>query len=877
MNFNYLDYESDLFETAVQEESALYVCAHTGDLREANKVYRKYNREPLVQQSKFLLWPQLKELVFPVAELTLKEEKLSLIIYQLLTKSEKETLNINDYNDVLEFSARFNNFYLEMSEYLVRDLPELEGWQQERLNVFKSLRERYVEWLQAHQYTDRSLVYQLKNFNPAALSDLAKIVLINPIAVSPLEKEVIRRLDENFNITAYLQLSAEDYREEDLCLKQLTLPEELPTELELYTAGDDLLQLASALKIGEERQADFISPNLSRKNYAGYLSEREIYIQTSLQFSGSAPAKFLECLHRLLVPFTRQKVGLLPASDLLEILNYPVFKRYFALDESVKRQLTALISAGYFYLDQEGIKKEIPALMPVYETLQSLAGFKDLTSLLHYIDGLDIASLEDPRFQNEIDQIFDGILELATIAELDLIKDWKNLYTQPAAGLLKLVLNYLGYKKLKSSLDSPADRLKMLDLELAPAVKRQELIIINASQGEFAAGGGQTFILNGEQRKALGLPTAKDYQKRQRYNFFRHIFTAEKAAVFALDNQDENISPGSMLEEIQYNYQLKYNTAPVTNKDYDSLLVNTFGSGQNFSFGPYHRKEFTEDLFQNVAEETGGKTSLTYYKYRTLKDCYHRYYLEHILGFEPALELPAKAMNPKLFGIMVHELMENVLDQLNWQWLLGEREINIDESFISEQVEALIYRYRLFYDQRFSGYYHQLVQPRLVEAVENFLGGLLQRLPLVEAEGKGREWQYYLEYSPDLKEDYFYENGDIQVYLNGRIDLLLKREDKAYIIDFKSGSGSAEQLDFYSLLLNKREGEDNFHPLSPDKYIYNIISQQFEQGNQGKEDKMAAKITEQLEDIFNSDYYTRIYKSRCQRCPYLAVCRVVEV
>lgn len=877
MDFNYLNYESDLFKTAVQEDSALYICKNTGDLREANKVYRKRNRRPLAQQSKFILWQELKELVFPVPELTLKEEKLSLIIYQLLTKSEKEALNINDYNDVLEFSARFNNFYLELSEYLVDELPELDGWQQERLNLFKSLREKYVEWLRDHRYTDRSLVYQLKNFNPAALTDFSRLILINPISTSPLEKEVTRRLDEDFIITAYLQLSSEDYREGDLRLNQLTLPEDLPTELELYTAGDDLLQLASALQIGEEKQADFISPNLDQKNYERYLSEREIYVQSSLNFSESAPAKFLECLHRLLVPFTRQKIGLLPTADLLEVFNYPVFTRYFALDEAGKNQLTDLISAGYFYLDQEVMKKEIPILTVVYETLDRLAGFEDLTSLLHYIDGLDIASLADPKFQNEIDQLFDGLLELATIAELDLIEDWKKLYAQPGAGLLQLVLNYLGYKKLKSSLDTSADRIKLMDLELAPAVKRQELIIINASQGEFAAREEQTFILNSEQRKSLGLPTAKDYQKRQRYNFFRHVLTAERAAVFALDNQDENVSPGSMLEEIKYNYKLEYNPAPVANKDYDFLLINAFDSGRNFSFGSSRRKKFTEDLRQNVAEETGGKTSLTYYKYRTLKDCYHRYYLQSILGFEPALELPDRAMNPKLFGIMVHELMENVLGQLNWEELLRNRQINVNKQDISEQVEALIYRYRLFYDQRFSGYYQRLVQPRLVEAAENFLEGLLQRLPPRESQRKDQNWESYLEYSPELKQDYFYENADIQVYLNGRIDLLLKNERKAYLIDFKSGSGSAEQLDFYSLLLNERGGADEPSAPSPDRYIYNVISQQFEQGNQGKEDKMAAKITEQLDDIFSSDHYTRIYKSRCHRCPYLAVCQVVEV
>lgn len=375
-------------------------------------------------------------------------------------------------------------------------------------------------------------------------------------------------------------------------------------------------------------------------------------------------------------------------------------------------------------------------------------------------------------------------------------------------------------------------------------------------------------MLNPEQRTELGLPTARDQQKWQRYYFFRHILTAEEAVIFALDNQDENLSPGSLMEEIKFKYDLEYKESPIKRSDYPEFFNEIFGSKSGYNFGQIDREDYTTDLKQNLVEETGGRTSLTYYKYNRIKDCYHRYYLEHIVGFDSGLELPDKAMNPMVFGIMVHNLMDKVITEFKADILANRLDLASNRDRLEEIVDKMIARYYLFYDQRFKGYYKEIIKPRLIDSIFSFMDGLFRRLPDFSDEILAN-WEWKLEYTPENKGTGFYRGAGMEFYLNGRIDLLIETGQEKVLVDFKTGSGSPDQLDFYSLLIDNGVSKKK-------KYIYNIMDKKFQSANSDSGNELAEKISLELQDLTESEYYTRIYKSRCERCPYLAICQVVK-
>ena len=868
MDFRYLDFNQDLFEQAITEEPSLYILPNSGDIREARSTYK---REPLAEESEFLDWNSFKEKIFPVEALVLKEEKLSIALFSLLTGEEKNFLNINEYGDFLEFSSLFHNYYLERSEYLVDSLPVLAGWQKQRLDLIEGLRTRYLNWLSENNFSDKSLVYDLENYNSSRIRAFERIVVINPVETTPLEREIINKLAEEFRVEIFLQLEKSNYSEEKLRLENFNLPEKPAVDLKLYTAEEDIGQLASALNIAVGNQAEMISPNLNHRNYRKILSEEEVDVQASISLEDSALYRFLQCSYNLLLNYEPKKtgLGLLPVKQLLNAINQPVVVGYFDFEiREVKEEFNQLISQGYYYLNGRIVDKNLPALKPLFQMIDQLSGLKSLTEVINYLDKLELEKLADPLFQDDIDQFYDGLIELTAIEKIGLVENWRRFFNRPAQGILELILNYLKYKKITTSISLDKERLLLQDFQLAPARRRGKLLILNASQGELPVGGSRSFLLNPEQRVELGLPTARDEQKWQRYYFFRHILTAEEAVVFGLDNQDENLSPGSLMEELKYKYRLEYRESPVRRSDYLRFFNNIFASQSGYNFGQVAREEYRRDLKQNLVEETGGRTSLTYYKYKGIKDCYHRYYLEHIIGLEPGLELADKAMNPMVFGIMVHNLMDRVITELKPKLMANTFDIELYRARVEEIVDEIIRKFYLFYDQRFKGYYKEIIKPRLVESIFSFIEGLSRRLPEF-SEGELTDWNWRLEYTPENKGESFYQGTGMEFYLNGRIDLLIETGQEEVLVDFKTGSGSVDQLDFYSLLLDKGVSGKK-------KYIYNIMDQLFQSANGESGHELADKIRLELQALTGSEYYTRIYKSRCERCPYLTICQVVK-
>lgn len=105
MNFTYLDYHEDLFSKIISNDlPRIYVFDNTNNMLKAREYYKK----PLLQRgSIFITISDLKEKLFPTDRLILKEEKLAVIFYELLTEREKKELQISDYFDAIEFASEF--------------------------------------------------------------------------------------------------------------------------------------------------------------------------------------------------------------------------------------------------------------------------------------------------------------------------------------------------------------------------------------------------------------------------------------------------------------------------------------------------------------------------------------------------------------------------------------------------------------------------------------------------------------------------------------------------------------------------------------------------------------------------------------------------
>ncbi|MFW5988478.1 MAG: PD-(D/E)XK nuclease family protein, partial [bacterium] len=207
-------------------------------------------------------------------------------------------------------------------------------------------------------------------------------------------------------------------------------------------------------------------------------------------------------------------------------------------------------------------------------------------------------------------------------------------------------------------------------------------------------------------------------------------------------------------------------------------------------------------------------------------------------------------------------------------------------------------RHYLKMNNYYRKYYQDILLPAVEESlfffIQNIKGGIDNDIIAVKTEWVPAEKEFRTFYQHHYQKDSFeYLIGNqiisspdqkldnpsslIKFYLNGRIDLLLETKEKNYIIDFKTGSGSTDQLDFYALLI---AGEDNLAgddklSFALEKSIYNVLEKKFIGCRPGTEMDLKEKIEENLQLFLEKREYYFEYKSRCKDCIMTDICRVV--
>ena len=96
MDFKYYNYQQDLFEEIISQEAEVYLFKNYQDLKEAVRVYQP---EVLQKQSLFLTVKEFKERLFSSNQIVIKEEKLPLLLFSVLTAEEKSELKLDSYQD----------------------------------------------------------------------------------------------------------------------------------------------------------------------------------------------------------------------------------------------------------------------------------------------------------------------------------------------------------------------------------------------------------------------------------------------------------------------------------------------------------------------------------------------------------------------------------------------------------------------------------------------------------------------------------------------------------------------------------------------------------------------------------------------------------
>lgn len=862
MKVNYLNYKQDLFQEAIDnKEPVVYVFDNHHNRLRAREYYK---RPFLKQESIFLTVAELKEKLFPADRLVLKEEKLAVIFYELLTEEEKRKLKIDSYFDAIELAAEFFNFYAELNEYNIGRLEGLRDWQQQKYNILQGIRERYLARMEELNYTDRTLAFNFNNLSLDYLNGYRKVVFVNIVNFTPKEKELLERLElAGMKVELYLQLAPQDFDEGNLSLKSVSLPADPGTAIRLYHTGDDLLQLINLIiRCGQD--CTILDADYDNSNYHRLLSPDKIIIDKEISFSETKIFRFLNNLYRLYVNTgQRGHYLILPVNDLLEACYLREFRDYYSLTGYNLRALQELARSGYVYFSPELTRDHRgPALAgfgTIMEDIKKINGMRTLKEFCSFLEGVNLRKLNDYWLVDNVSQYFDALLELSSIEEMGIVSSWNRYFDDTARGLFRMILNYLRYKKVKPVKNGEGEGVRLDNLLTACHDKRERVIILNASRGVIPSEREGGFLLTEKQRLALGLRTYSDRRLEEKYYFFRHLFSSKEGIVFSLKNLEGNVTSSSFVDELKIEYGLEISEMEVRAVHYPAVISRIFSPEHlSTAYRPAPDSIRADNLVIEREDFPEGVFTLGYYKYNTLKDCYYRFYLEHIAGLEEERLLIKKELDPVVIGNFVHEIFTELINRTGVS-------LQVDRSLVEEVVEERFNSYDLRIDDYYKRYYRDVLLKKIKESVLYFFG--LMRKRVKEGIKSIRvEWQP--ENGPD---SVFFRHRMVDLYLNGRIDLIIDTGERKYIVDFKTGGSSTDQLDFYSLLLNP----DLVKDYRIEKGIYSVMEERYIPGRPGTEFDFAAELSDNIEGLFSSGEYGAEYRSRCKRCIFLDICRVV--
>jgi len=850
MKITYVDYQENILARAVNGDiPRVYIFAEQANMLKA----REYYQGPFLKPScAFLTLRDFKEKLFPSDRLVMREEKLSVFFYELLTAEEKEELRIEDYFDAIEPAGDFFRLYDELSEYEISRLTGLQEWQERKYRVLQAVRERYLARLDKLQYTDPTLAFDFSHFHGEFLRDYTEVVFVNIINFTPKEKRLLRFLaDKGFRVHLYLQAPPADFDEKNLRLQAVSLPEQPGTEIQLYYTEENLLQTVNLLALVEKENNFDILDADPKTAYHRLLAAGKINGRREVSFKETKIYRFLQALYNLAQNAVRRGRGLqVEVNALLQALYLPEFREYYGLDESAVERVQETAGEEYAYFFSPG---EFSAVM---DDLARLDRVKNLGGLCGFLEKLDLRPLNDRQYAKNITRYFDALLELNSLEEMGIAGDWEKYFSRRALGFFRLVLNYLGYKKVEQIRDN-GEEAKMTALREAPHIHRENLALINITHGILPSEGGGSFLLTDRQRERIGLPTTAEKRLLEKYCFFRHLFCSKKAVVFSLENLEDNLTPSSFLEELRLKYDLNMVEAGIKAEEVPAIVRNIF-AGRAGALKPAGKPPAGKDWPVVEENDFAGRTfSLTYYKHQTLDECYFKFYLQYIARAEKRAQ-PEKKISPPLFGALVHEIFAEVLDRAG-------PELNASSDMVEEVVENKFYTYGPKINDYYIQYYRAVLLTKVKDSALHFLQVLKEKAGMIQ--------ELKSEYRPPKGQTPFFRHQLVDLYLNGRVDLLVDTGDKMWVIDFKTGAGSMEQLDFYSLLL----GTEAKRKAQIERAVYDVLNEKYLPGAPGAETYLAAKIRKNLHEFFSTGKYQAMYKpSLCQNCDWFDICRVVK-
>lgn len=861
MKFTYINYGDNILRKLKADEKTIIVFC---DYFLKNHYLKNREKNILIPEGKFFTLDEFQKKIFVTEKMVLTEAKRPLTLYRVLTKEQREILNIENYYDIIDFADLFFKYYRELSLNMKESVEGLQEWQKEYISKFDSLKKRYDIFLEENDFIPSDWIENINNYNEEFLKDYNKIIFADIPYFTPLMKEILKRLDKIMGIEIILQLPKEDYSEERLEIEKVSLIKDEIKCRVFENSGEmsEIINLIYLLK-KEEKNIKEIFSAVPDKNRYSELFPKYFISQKLKVLDDTKLYKFMKMQNTLLLSLEPKKRNSIPAETFAEVLDCEIFKDIYSIDKTLEKKFKTIFLEEYKYIDEKLFKEialdDISSVFSrIYKDILEIKKYRTVDEFVEYIKRIGFEKFREKEYLDIIEKFYQAVDNIKTSEKLCGTGGFRELFKENIGiDLYTLLIKY------------------MEGIEIREVAKKEEDIlgiVKNISDSRIKTGGKSYFtdtdsvslpgnlkdnmIFTENQRAANGFITFEEKKLIAKYRFIQGIFNCGESVIFTKNIENEGIGKSLFLDELMMKYNISSEENPLSKDEIFEIIKNSFDNFESIEMSDMNKDELYFTLKKERDDFSDNKLFLGTYDVMNLKECGYRFFLERNGEIFPD-EKNDYGTSMRFLGIMAHRIFDEVSKRVYFN-IKKHSSYDLNEMEIDEIIEKILIENNMKIPVYMDLYFKEVLFPKIKANLFKFYRE-------IERELSGKKIDIFWGEKSDSDKIPFFQ-GDIDIFIKGRADLVVETADGAkYIIDYKTGGKRAEQLDIYSIIMY---GDENIAL----KRIYNVI-----QGNYEKIDKTSVSKSE-LEDFFKKfteeEYYERAEKKgACLNCPYLEICR----
>lgn len=430
----------------------------------------------------------------------------------------------------------------------------------------------------------------------------------------------------------------------------------------------------------------------------------------------------------------------------------------------------------------------------------------------------------------------------------------------------------------------PLSGLQVMGILETRVIDFENLIILSMNEGTFPLKKPSNSFIPYTLRKAFALPTYEHQDSTYAYHFYRMISRA-KNIYMLYDTRTEDMQSG---EVSRYFYQMKYLYSDLF--DINEVVVNYNVSTPEVNPVSITKSQIVMDKLQKFT--VNGSASLSASSINNYLNCPLQFYLTSVEGISDEEEVQ-ESIEASVFGTIYHAVMQNIYDRYKDKTVLPDTLSAIikDKKYIATLIEEAFAEH--YFKQKgkkveLKGH-HYLISEILMDYIRQTLKFDKSLAPFQYIES---EHKFNLKHKA---------SENLAVNIKGSIDRIDIHDNKARVIDYKTGRGELNFSDIEDLFDNTKSNRKShilqvfFYalaykstslPVSPaiyylreifnDNYDPRIIHNKEPINDiQYMMDEFTSRLNELIQEIFDPTipFSQTENKNICKWCAFKDMCR----